>query len=122
MACVFWDDVVDAKVVDDERELHRPGLVLPKAWCVLSGDVAEFCEVLSPLVVGDDAGLRETIHAFVDLDVNVGIVDERQEVVLVDDFLGDDVNRHAYVFVALHFGVEIKILDVKTHEFCVGRG
>jgi hypothetical protein len=72
------------------------------------------------LVVGDDAGLRETIHAFADLNANVAVVDEWQEVVLVDDFLGDDVDKYAHVFVALRFGIEIKILNVETMNFTLG--
>jgi hypothetical protein len=74
MQCVVFADVFYTKVVDNEGELDRPGLVFPKAWCVFGRDVAECGKVLTQLVVGDDAGLREAVHARADFNVNVSVV------------------------------------------------
>jgi hypothetical protein len=92
MQFVVFANVFDAKVVDDEGELDGTGLVFPKAWCVVGWDAAECSQVFSQFVVGDDAGLREAVHAFADVGVNVPGVNEWEEVVLVDDLFWDDVD------------------------------
>ena len=74
MQCVVFADVFYAKVVDVEGELDRPGLVFPKAWCVFGRDVAKCGKVFALLVGGDDAGLREAVHALADFNVNVSVV------------------------------------------------
>jgi hypothetical protein len=92
MHCVVFTNVFDAKVVDNKGELDGTGLVFPKAWCVVGWDVAECSQVFSQFVVGDDAGLGEAVRAFVDLGVNIPVVNEGEEVVLVDDLFWDDVD------------------------------
>ena len=51
--------------------------MLEEAWDI--GDFVVACgrEVLDKAVIGEDAGLREAVHAFSDLDDDVPIVDER---------------------------------------------
>lgn len=67
--------------------------------------------MLGELLVGKDSGLFETVHAFADLDIDPSIgCGEFHEIVLFDDFVGDDTGVHAHVFVAAHdrcFEVEI---------------
>ena len=111
--------ILDSKVVDDEGELDRPGFVFPKAWCVFGRDVAECGKVFAQLVVGDDAGLREAVHALVDFNANISVVNEWEELVLVDDFLRDYIDGESHVFVALHRGAIIKIFYVQHHVFGV---
>jgi hypothetical protein len=74
MQCVVFADVFYAKVVDDKGELDWTGLVFLKAWCVFGRDVAECGKVFAQLVVGDDAGLRESVHALADFIVNISVV------------------------------------------------
>ena len=44
---VLLSDVLDSKVVDDQRELDGPGDMLPKAGCVGNFIVACWCEAFS---------------------------------------------------------------------------
>jgi hypothetical protein len=80
MHCVVFADIFYAEVVDGEGELGGTGHVFPKAWCVVGWDVAECSQVFSQFVVGNHAGLREAVHAFADLAVNVPVVNEWEEV------------------------------------------
>jgi hypothetical protein len=42
--------------------------------------------------------------------------------VLVDDFLGYDIERESHVLVSIHLSVEIEIFNVNSHEFGIGSG
>ena len=52
-------------------------------------DVAMFGEVGNEFVVGYAASLGQTIHAFVDFDVDVSVVDKGAKIVLIEDGLGN---------------------------------
>ena len=71
-------------------------------------------------VVGDLASLGQAIHAFMDLNVYVPIVDEGTKVVLVKDGLGNEGDRDHHVFIPGHWGVEVEVLDVDCHELGIG--
>ena len=51
--------------------------------------VAVFGQMFGEFLVGNNAGLGESVHSFSNLDVDVSVYDEIHEVVLIDDFLGD---------------------------------
>lgn len=73
-------------------------------------------------IIGDLAGLGKTIHALADFDIYVAVVDERAEVVLVEDGFGDEGNGNHHVLIPVHGGIEVKIFDVHGHELGIGRG
>ena len=76
------------------------------------------------MVVGKFSCLDETVEAFVDLEIDVAVVDEGFEVVLVDDGLWDEFDRDTHVFGSCHEGVEVEVGDVKCGItcFCGGDG
>ena len=37
------------------------------------------------------------------------------------DFVRDDVEAQAYVFITIQRGIQLEILDVHCNEFCPGR-
>ena len=45
--------------------------------------------------------LWQSIHGFVNVDVDVAIVHQRHEVVLINDFLGNELNGEVHEFGAL---------------------
>ena len=90
MAGVLLADIFDSKVVNDERARDRSGFVVPKTRGEVGRFVPVLVEVFFEALVGDDAGLWETVHALADFDVDPPILNKREEIVLIDDFLGDD--------------------------------
>ena len=65
------------------------------------GGVAVGRKVLDEEVVCDATGLLEYGHAFLDLNVDVVIVDKCVEVILCDDFIWDDVDGKVHVLEVL---------------------
>ena len=76
----------------------------------------------SEAVISNAASLWKAVHPFADLNVDVVIMDERCKIVLGHDRVGDDVDGDAHVFVLFHGRVEIKILEVDSHEASIGCG
>ena len=123
MLRVFFSDVFDAKVIDDEAEGDGARCVLEEAWDALGLDVAMSGKVGNKLVVGNAAGLGKAIHAFSDFNVDKAlVVGKFEEVVLVNDGLGNDFERDAHVFIAFHIVVEEEVFDVHSHEPSIGGG
>jgi hypothetical protein len=77
---------------------------------------------LIELVIGQAASLWKPVHAAPDFDVHGSVVDERLQIVLLNDGVGQHVNRNAHVFIPLHRSTEIEILQINCHELCVFGG
>ena len=76
-------------------------------------------QVFLEFVVGNAASLLEAWHAFSDFNVNVAVGDKVKQVVLVDDFLGNELQRELHVFVALHRCAIVEIFYIQYHVFGV---
>jgi MinD superfamily P-loop ATPase len=61
--------------------------------------------------------LGQTIHSLVDLDVDKPIVHFWHEIVVVDDLLRNKFYRDAHVFRSFEWCVEVKVFNVRRHEF-----
>ena len=74
MVRMFFANVFDGKIVDYEYKGDGSEGVEPKSWrvasLVISMDGESFCEKF----VGEDAGLGQSIHAFLDFNINVTVV------------------------------------------------
>lgn len=80
--------------------------------------VADFGESLFEEFVVNFSGLWQTIHSFVNADVDVSfVVNEWAEIVSVDDDLWDEVNVDAHEFWSVEICIEIEIFDVNAEEF-----
>lgn len=107
-------DGFDAKVIDNKREEDGSGFVAPEAGSVACRCISIGGKVGDETLVGQLASLGETIHAFADFDEDEAIFDEAVEVVLFHHAFRDGPCGDAHVFVVCHWGVQVKVGDVKT--------
>jgi hypothetical protein len=111
----------DPKAVDDEAEGDVAPYMSPETTgCVGNGSIHGYWDVI---FVGEDACLREAVHAHSYFYINPTLViDLIKEIVASDDFVGDKVEAEAHVFVVGHGSHEVEIWEVHAVEFCVGIG
>jgi hypothetical protein len=83
---------LDAKVVDDKAEGDVKPHVTPQSRHVLTLIVASDGKAFLKEFVPKDAGLWEPVHTLSSFDIYPSIsIDNFDEIVFVDDFLGKDV-------------------------------
>jgi len=105
------------KIVDDEAENCTTPDVTPEARCVLALVVTSFEHSLFEELVGNDAGLGEAVHAFLNFDIDPSIiVDQVPEVVFDDDLVRDDLELEVHVFRIGHQSVEVEVGQVNAEE------
>ena len=69
-----------------------------KAGRVFDLVVSVCCQVLDELLVCDDSGLLESIHAFDDLNVKKSLLfKDGKKALLINYFLGDDRDVHLHI-------------------------
>ena len=76
--------------------------------------------MFNELVIHDISRLVQAVHSLVDIVKDMVFFGEREEVVDVDDLLGDQFDVDAYVFVSRRWDVQVEVLDVGCHELCAG--
>lgn len=81
--------VLDSEVVNNKGEGDFAGLVEEKSFGVGRFDVAVFAEMLDEVVVGNFAGLFESIPRLFNFRINKTIDDKVVEVVIFDNTWGD---------------------------------
>ncbi len=86
------------------------------------GSVSKSDEVFFESVVGNASSLFEARHAFADFDVDVSIGDKVKQLVLVNDFLWDELEWELHVFVPFHGGAVVKVFYIEHHKFGVRSG
>ena len=97
--------------------------MFPEAGGEVALAVASPVEALLQEAVGNQAGLGKAVHSSTDLNVHISIKgDHVGQSILVHDVVGEIAQFEPHVFVALHGGVEVEILDVDGHELCTGGG
>ena len=91
-------NIFDSNVVNNEGERDGSGLVDVEAWGVLGRVVVTSGKDLFKLLVGEFAGLFETVDGLINnhVDVTVG-ANFVLQVVFTDDFLGDVASMNAHV-------------------------
>jgi GNAT superfamily N-acetyltransferase len=97
-------------------------VVGPEGWGPRGWSVAILCEVCVEMVIGDDASLFEAGHSLPELHVDPAIRGEGVESILVQDFIREELEGEAHVFVASHGSVIVKVYYVKGHELGTGGG
>jgi len=108
----------NTEIVDDEAENNTLPDVTPEARGVLALVVALCGQLLFEELVGDDAGLGEAVHSFLNFNVHPSLfVDQVPEFVFFNDFFRDDVESEAHVFRIGHRSVEVEVgqFDAKEH-------
>ena len=86
---IIFSNVLDVKVVYDEGEKYGFGVVLPQRRGSGYRSEFELGEVCFESAVGNAAGLLEAGHAFIDLEVDPAVGNERVEIVLLNYFVWD---------------------------------
>ncbi len=70
---IVFPDIFDSEVVDGKIEPERAGFVFPQAWSVGLFVVPMAGKAFLKEFVGEDAGLRETLHSFPNFHVDVTV-------------------------------------------------
>ena len=105
------------KIVNDEAENNSSPDVTPEAGSVLALVISLFGQSLFEELVGNDAGLREAVHAFSNFDIDPSLfVDQVSEVVFNNDFFGDDFESETHVFWIGHRSVQVEVGQVDAEE------
>ena len=99
MVGVFFADVFDTKVINDETKTDGAPCVMPEARGVADRCVAIATKEMDQLFFGKDASSGKTIHSVADLHIYLSVVGNVSEFVVRDDFLGDGVDGDEHVFV-----------------------
>jgi hypothetical protein len=66
--------------------------------------------------VGEDACLWQSVHAFLNFDVDLSVLRELVQIVLFDRFLREQRQIDHHIFKSSEGGVQIKIRDVNDKE------
>jgi hypothetical protein len=123
MVDVVFVDVLHAKIVDNEGETDGAPVVLPVSWCDSALAVSYFVKAFGEDVLRNDASLWEAIHSMSHFAENIAIrVHFVMECTFIDDVLWEEFKFHPEVLVAIHGCHEVEVLDVGSHELCIGRG
>ncbi len=86
---MFFANVFDAEVIDNQCELYGSCVVLPKARYQFAFLVSVFVEVFFEEFVGQLSYLREAVHAAFGSDVDASSFGGYlSELVFFDDFVG----------------------------------
>jgi hypothetical protein len=113
---VFYTNVFDTKVVKEQAKLNRTPFVAPKSWHGGSFIEAFSNKVQSKKIVGKDVGLRKTITALANFEVNPTITITTQEVVFKDEFLWGIGNLDTDIFKIRHGCVQVEVLEINCGE------
>jgi hypothetical protein len=120
---VFLVDVLHSKVVDSKGEADWVPVVMPISWCDIALPVSCLVEALGEEVLSNNAGLREAVHPALhfaeDIPICVCFVTES---LFIDDVLGEQFQFHSEVLITFHGSHEVEVLDVDSHELCIGGG
>jgi hypothetical protein len=71
---MLFADILDAEIIDDEDEQYRLSVMLEVSRSGGDGSLAILGEMDDKAFISKDTGLRKTIRAFVDLDVDITII------------------------------------------------
>ncbi len=119
----FLVDVLHSKVVNNKGEADWAPFVMPISWCDLALPVLCLVEALGEEVLSNNSGLSEAVHPALHFAEEVAIcICFVTESVLIDDVLGEQFQFHSEVLVMFHGSHEVEVLDVDSHELCIGGG
>ena len=113
MISIFFAKIFDAKVVNNKGEGDVTRCMIPEGRGAGDRRISKLGEGYFRPVIGNAAGLFETLHAFADLHVDPTVgEDEDAQVVLLDDIVREEIQGKFHVLVSGHVGAVIEIFDV----------
>ena len=112
--------IIYAKVVNDEGESYVTGAGVVEIVGVGALFVHVLGEEFVELGIDQNDGLGKVTHASMYLNYEKSVVSECDEVVLVDNFLGEHGDWNTNIFIFFHWRPQVKVLQV--HRHIVGGG
>jgi hypothetical protein len=64
--------------------------------------------------------LGKAIHATADFNIDIVIVDEGGKSVFCHDGQWNDGYRNTHVFVVIHWGIQVEVLEITSHKASIG--
>ena len=115
--------VLHAKVTNNKGESDWVPVVAPVSWCDLALVVTCLVKAFGEEFLSNDAGLWETVHPVSYFTEDIAFcIYFVTESIFVYDVLWEKFNFHSEVFITIHRRHEVEVLDVNSHEFCIGGG
>ncbi len=74
MLCMFFANIFDAEIIDDQCELYGSCVVLPKSRYQFALPVSVFVEVFFKEFVGQESCMREAVHSMLGSDVDASVL------------------------------------------------
>ncbi len=123
MLCMFFANVFDAEIINNQCELYGYCVVLPKSRYQFALPVSVFVEAFFEEFVGQESCLRGAVHATLGSDVDAsnfgGFL---SELVFSDDFIGDITYLDLDESGTMKRWHEVEVGNVHCHESCPLRG
>jgi hypothetical protein len=95
----------------------------PVSWCESALAVSCFVKAFGEEFLHNDAGLWEAVHSMSIFTKNIAIrIHFVTECIFIDDVLWEEFKFHPEVLEVIHGRHEVEVLDVDSHELCIGHG
>ena len=121
MVGVFFANIFDAKIVNDQRENDVFGSFFPKRGRTSDRGLSKLRKVELEAAVGNLFGLLQTGHALADIHVDPPIWGKGEELVPGDDLFWDYGQGHFHIIIPVNGGIVIEIINVQGEESIGGR-
>ncbi len=119
MLCMFFANVFDAEIINNQCELYGSCAVLPKSRYQFALPVSMFVEAFFEEFVGQESCLREAVHAALGSDVDASVFGGfLSELVFSDDFIRDITYLDLGKFGTMKRCHEVEVGNVNCHESC----
>ena len=103
------------KVINNGGEGYRSVLVGPESWGEFNRLISVLIQIIFKYVMCNYFSLWNTIHDLSNINIDFSVVGNVSEVISIDNFLGYDFKGKLYIFVTVHWYVEIKF-DMSAHK------
>ena len=97
MFIILCRAILYTEIIDHQTEKHFLTVMDPEAGCVIHWMIPEWSHIFYQLLVRDDPGLFEAIHALLNAHIYPPlVVNQFIEVISVDDLLWGDFQRNPH--------------------------
>ena len=122
MIGVVLAHIFDSEVVNAERKHDVFGGVFPKRGGAHDRGISKLVEIQLKAVIHNAPGLFQAWNSFAGFHINPAVGGQGANIVLADDFVGDNVQGNLHIFVSGHWSVIIIINYFQGQEPGIGGG